>query len=127
MVIANGGDGPVSSDFIASSVGTNPVLIRRLMGDLREAGLVASKAGPTGGFVLARPVGEITLDRIYGAVAQEELFPRHDHPNLQCPIGRTIGTVLDKIYGGAESAVRDSLRRLCLSDLVYGAETAAAE
>ena len=41
---------PTSSDYIAGSVGTNPVLIRRLMGDLRAAGIVGSRAGATGGF-----------------------------------------------------------------------------
>ena len=55
LMLATKADGPISSDYIAGSVGTNPVLIRRLMGDLRNAGLVDSRAGATGGFVLARP------------------------------------------------------------------------
>ncbi len=127
LLIADKGEKPVSSDFIASSVGTNPVLIRRLMGDLRAAGLVLSRAGPAGGFVLAMPVDQIALDRVYAAISHEDLFPRHVHPNMKCAMGRAIGPVLDRVYGMAEGAVRDSLRRTRLSDLVVTARNIAAE
>jgi len=127
LVIADGGDAPTSSDYIASSVGTHPVLIRRLMGDLRVAGIVTSKAGPTGGFILAKPMAEITLDRVYSAIEHDELFPRHVNPNMHCPIGRAIGPVLDMVYDGTESAVRESLRHLCLSDLVSAAQASVAQ
>jgi Rrf2 family protein len=126
LLIADKGGKPTSSDFIASSVGTNPVLIRRLMGELRAVGLVQSKAGPAGGFVLGMPVTEIALDKVYAAVSPENLFPRHENPNIKCPMGRAIGPLLDQVYGVAEGAVRDALRQTRLADLVTTAHDIAA-
>jgi DNA-binding IscR family transcriptional regulator len=91
------------------------------MGDLRSAGLVMSKAGPAGGFVLARSAHEITLDAVYDAIAEDDLFPRHARPNMKCPIGKAIGPVLDQVYGGVQSAVRRSLSQTRLGDLVGAA------
>lgn len=121
LVMAAKRDGPVCSDFIAGSVGTNPVLIRRLMGDLREAGLVESRAGSAGGFVLAKDLSEITLDQVYRAVEEAPLFPRHENPNEKCPIGREIGRVLDQLYGAAEGSMMDALHKATLADLAAAA------
>jgi Rrf2 family protein len=113
---------PTSSDYIAGSVGTNPVLIRRLMGDLRAAGIVDSRAGATGGFVLAMPVERIGLDEIYRAVEDAPLFARHENANPNCPIGRAVGSLLDRVLGQAESAMVQSLKRTTLADLLRSQE-----
>lgn len=122
LVLALKGDGPVCSEYIAGSVGTNPVLIRRLMGDLRAAGLVDSRAGATGGFVLARPAERIGLDEIYRAVESEALFSRHAKANPKCPIGRAVGPLLDRVLGQAEGAMVQSLNRTTLGDLIRSQE-----
>ena len=122
VMLAAKTDKPTSSDFIASSVGTNPVLIRRLMGELRTAGLVDSRAGATGGFVLARPADRIGLDEIYRAVEYAPLFSRHEKANQNCPIGRAVGSLLDRVLGQAESAMLQSLKRTTLADLLGSQE-----
>lgn len=122
LLLATNTQGPVSSDYIAGSVGTNPVLIRRLMGDLRAAGLVDSRAGAAGGFVLARPAERIGLDEIYGAVEADPLFSRHGNANPKCPIGRAVGPLLDRVLGQAESAMLQSLKRTTLGDLIHSQE-----
>lgn len=122
LLLATNTQGPVSSDYIAGSVGTNPVLIRRLMGDLRAAGLVDSRAGAAGGFVLARPAERIGLDEIYGAVEGDPLFSRHGNANPKCPIGRAVGPLLDRVLGEAESAMLHSLKRTTLGDLINSQE-----
>ena len=122
LMLATKADGPISSDYIAGSVGTNPVLIRRLMGDLRNAGLVDSRAGATGGFVLARPAERIGLDEIYQAVESEPLFSRHAKANPKCPIGRAVGPLLDRLLGEAESAMVLNLKRSTLGDLIQSQE-----
>ena len=58
---------PVTSSAIAAMVGAHPVHVRRVMGTLREAGLVESQPGPTGGWALARDPREISLYDIYHA------------------------------------------------------------
>jgi len=122
LMLATNTKGPVSSDYIAGSVGTNPVLIRRLMGDLRAAGLVDSRAGAAGGFVLAQPAERIGLDDIYRAVEADPLFSRHGNANPKCPIGRAVGPLLDRVLGQAESAMLQSLKRTTLGDLINSQE-----
>ena len=113
---------PTSSEYIAGSVGTNPVLIRRLMGELRSAGIVDSRAGATGGFVLAKPVERIGLDEVYRAVEDAPLFSRHENASPNCPIGRAVGPLLDRVLGQAESAMLQSLKRTTLGDLLRSQE-----
>lgn len=125
LMLATSKGGPTSSDYIAGSVGTNPVLIRRLMGDLRNAGLVDSRAGATGGFVLARPAERIGLDEIYQAVEAEALFARHAKANPKCPIGRAVGPLLDRVLGEAEAAMVLNLKRTSLGDLIHSQEVLA--
>lgn len=122
LVLAIKADKPVCSEYIAGSVGTNPVLIRRLMGDLRAAGLVDSRAGATGGFVLARPVDRIALDEVYRAVESEPLFARHTNANPKCPVARAAELLLDRILGQAEGAMLQSLTRTTLGDLIRSQE-----
>lgn len=113
---------PTSSDCIAGSVGTNPVLIRRLMGDLRAAGIVESRAGAAGGFVLAKSVERLGLDEIYRAVEDAPLFARHEKANPNCPIGRAVGSLLDRVLGQAEGSMVQSLKRTTLADLLRSQE-----
>ena len=57
----------VTSDFIAASVGTNPVIIRKLLIQLKAAGLIQVKRG-TGGTALEKPIADISLYDVYHAV-----------------------------------------------------------
>lgn len=111
----------VTSEQIANSVNTNPVFIRRVLGLLREAGLVVARRGAGAGWRLAAPPEQTTLDRVYDAVAapDEPLFAlHHGTPNLECPVGRGIRPVLRGVYDGAERALRAELARVTLSDLL---------
>ena len=60
-----GADEGMNSDYISKSVGTNPVVIRRLLGQLRSENFVGSKAGPNGGFYLKKEPSTINLAQIY--------------------------------------------------------------
>jgi len=114
-----GGEAPLTSGFIASSVNTNPVVVRRLLALLRQAGLVRSQGGPGGGWVLLRPASRITLRNVYRAVEGEELFPLHARsPNPRCPVGRTIQAALSGHYREARLAVERDLSRTTVAALV---------
>ena len=100
----------LTSDQVAASVNTNPVVIRRCLGDLRRAGLVSVIRGAGAGWSLARLPGEITLLEVYEAVGPEPPFGlHHAEPNLECPVGRGIRPALSRVYGSVEGPV-DRLR-----------------
>lgn len=107
-----------TSQFIAGSVNVNPVVIRRTLGQLKDAGIVTVDAG-VGGAHMARPLEKITLLDIYKAVesSQEELFDFHANPNPACPVGGNIHAVLDEELAEAQQALETRLAQTTLADL----------
>ena len=113
------GKGPVCSGFIAQSVNTNPVVIRRLMANMEQAALVKSIAGRKGGFVLAKLPKEITLQEIFNALEGSEIFRMHARePSRQCPVGSCISYVISRPLKVAEEAMSAALARTTLNDVV---------
>ncbi|AFK21433.1 Rrf2 family transcriptional regulator (plasmid) [Haloferax mediterranei ATCC 33500] len=111
-------DERLSSDRLAWSVNTNPVVIRQLLCSLREANLVDSKRGPTGGFTLARDPEEITLRNIYEAVEDGEPFCFHtNEPNDECTVGEYIQPVLGELLEPAIQAMLDELDSVTIADV----------
>lgn len=112
-------DEAVTSDYIAGSVNTNPVVIRRLLRKLADAGLVSSCPGSAGGSRLARSPAKITLLDAYAAVESAELFGEHSQqPNVKCPVGRNIVDVLTPRMQAAEAAAAASLKKTTIADLI---------
>ncbi|WP_322925251.1 Rrf2 family transcriptional regulator [Paenibacillus campi] len=108
-----------TGDFIAASVNTNPVVIRRLMSMLKKAGLIEVRAG-IGGAYLLKPGHEMTLLDIYRAVEVAEenrLFGIHDHSNIACPVGRNIEQVLQTELQAAQQALEQRLAQTTLQQL----------
>ena len=109
---------PATSELVASSVGTNPSLIRRLMSQLARAGRLSAQRGTGGGAVLARPAESITLLDVYRAVDEEsEVIPIHRTSSPRCPIGRHIEGALEARVAAAEGAMRAELERATIADL----------
>ena len=109
---------PASSELIASSVNTNPALIRRLLSQLAKAGLTSSQMGSGGGALLARPGSSITLLDVHRAIDEDfVVFPPHQEPSPQCPIGRNINKVLQGRMVEVERAVERELARTTIADL----------
>ena len=109
----------LTSEFIAGSVNTNPVFIRRLLASLRKARLVASQTGPGGGWTLLRPSRDITLRDIYRATEERPLFAMHTSPpNPDCEVGSNIQDVLGKHYDATLRAMEQRLEQTTLHDLV---------
>ncbi|HEU0239256.1 MAG TPA: Rrf2 family transcriptional regulator [Mycobacterium sp.] len=109
----------MTSEQVAASVNTNPVIIRRSLGDLRRAGLVDVRRGAGAGWRLARDPGEITLLDVYDAVEHEPLFAMHrSEPNLQCPVGYGIRPVLGYVYGNIDETLRRELARTSIDDVL---------
>jgi Rrf2 family protein len=108
-----------NSDLLAGSVNTNAVVIRRILSDLRRAGLVKTHKGAGGGARLSRPPAEISLDAVYRAMECGPSFSPHPHqPNQRCPIGRKIEVTLESIFAEAETALQEALAKRTLSDVL---------
>ena len=110
---------PLTSDFIAGSVNTNPVVIRRLLGLLRRAGLVKSQPGVSGGWELVAKPGNITLGGLYQIVRPGAVFAMHrQQPNVLCPVGRNIQRGLGAHYQKAQAAMEAELDRTTIADVL---------
>ncbi|NNN05298.1 MAG: Rrf2 family transcriptional regulator [Elusimicrobia bacterium] len=117
-VIAWHEDARHSSREIASSVATNPVVIRRLLAQLSRAGIVESAHGAKGGFRLARPAGKIRLYDVYAAVEEGGFFALPEKGNDQCPVSCRMKAILDGVFKRVESKVVPELKRATLADVV---------
>src|SRR5690606_24235035 len=96
-----------TGDYIARSVNTNPVIIRKIIGMLKRAGLIQVRRG-VGGASLMKPADQITLLDVYLAVdvAEEgQLFNLHEHPNPDCTVGRNIEAALRTEFMEAQEAL----------------------
>ena len=110
----------VTSDYIAGSVNTNPVVIRRLLRELANAGLVTSVPGTSGGSRLAVAPEDITLLDVHAAVEDEQLFGQHSQqPNVHCPVGNRIAEVLTPRFDDASRALKESLARTTIASLLH--------
>ena len=110
----------LTSQQIAGSVNTNPVVIRRLLGLFRKAGLVESKKGIGGGWVLLADPEQITLLDVLRAVEpQNKIFVHHRcGPNVQCPVGRNIQGVLNEIYAEIQKGMAERLARSSIGSVM---------
>lgn len=113
-----GSESCLTSGAIAGSVQTNPVVIRRVMGLLRDHGLVQSQPGPGGGWKAARAASEINLRDVFRTVQEESLFamPRHD-PSAECPVGFWLPSILVSCFSEAEAALLDRLAAVSIADV----------
>jgi Rrf2 family protein len=109
---------PVTSEYLAGSVNTNPSLIRRLLTQLARAGLTTAQMGTGGGALLAKRADSITLLDVYRAVAEErDVIPMHTAPNPDCPVGRNIQAVLETRFDAAERALERELAQTTIAEL----------
>lgn len=109
-----------TGDYIAGSVNTNPVIVRRIMGMLKKAGLVDVRPG-VGGASLRKSPDRITLLDVYRAVnatEENQLFRVHEDPNPECLVGRNIEKVLRSELAEAQSAMESRLAQTALSQLI---------
>ncbi|GIF62432.1 Rrf2 family transcriptional regulator [Asanoa ishikariensis] len=113
------GHAVATSEQIATSANTNPVVIRRLLGELRRAGLVESRRGAGAGWALARDLESITLLDVHDAVEPGPLFALHrSTPDQGCVIGYGIQPALRGIYDGIEENLRRELAGVTLEDVL---------
>ena len=112
----------VTSDFLAGSINTNPVVIRKILTQLRNAGLITVARG-TGGVTPTRPLSDITFYDVYQAIEPVEngdLFHFHEAPNPECPVGRNIHGLLDGKLRAIQSAMETEMKKYTIADIHTG-------
>jgi Rrf2 family protein len=108
----------MTSEELASSIRTNPTVIRRLIAKLVEAGLLASFKGKSGGVKLARPAKEISLRDIYTAVLEKRLIANRDkEPQKACPVSCAMGKLMHEVIDGIEDNSLKYMSSIRLSEL----------
>lgn len=111
-----------TSEFLAQSIGTNPVVVRRIAKLLEHAGLIEIYAG-IGGSELRKPLAQIRLLDVYRAVEGTEangLFAIHEHPHPACPVGAHIQATLEETFAEAQRAMEQVLQERTMADIVHG-------
>lgn len=118
-LMAWSGEEPLKSEQVAESVNTNPVVIRRMLLELAEAGLVVSQTGSLGGSRLANDPAKTTLLDVYQALECRGVFSLHRQPpSRDCPVGVNIETVLGEVLLEVDSAVEQVLEKITIDDVV---------
>jgi Rrf2 family protein len=114
-----------SSETLAASAGSNPVHVRRVLGRLRRAGLVRSRSGPNGGWLVPAPPCDVTLADVWRAVNGDDPVLGLHSANPDCTVGRRIQDALVGVDRRASAALSAELERTTLGDLVRS--TAASD
>ncbi|EHI74696.1 transcriptional regulator [Streptococcus criceti] len=110
----------LSSQALATSVGTNASYIRKVIALLKNAELITSHQGKVG-YELTKNSADISLLDIYYAtqeVAQVKLFQVHQHANLECPVGKHIEGAISPVFQQAENQLAQELADQSLADVI---------
>jgi DNA-binding IscR family transcriptional regulator len=109
---------PMTSETLADCMTANPVVVRRTMGLLREAGIVSSARGHAGGWTISADLDAITLRQLHEALGEPAIFAignRNETP--ECLVEQSVNAVLDGAFAEAEALLIDRFSSVTLADL----------
>lgn len=110
--------GPMTSDALGRCLGTNPVVVRRTMGLLREAGLVAAGRGHAGGWTITADLASVTLRDLHEALGEPALFAvGHRSENPGCLVEQVVNAALDDAFDEAEALLMERFASVSLAQL----------
>ncbi len=108
----------MTSERLASAMGTNPVVVRRIMAGLRDLGLVASGKGHGGGWTIACDLDRVTLHDVYVALGSPEVFAMgHRSEAPSCLVEQAVNASLASAFRDAETLLLARLREITLGRL----------
>lgn len=111
-------DTPITSETLSNYIGTNPVVIRRTMGFLREAGYVTSVRGHAGGWQLKVDLSSVTLHDLHIALGEPGIFAiGHRNERPDCLVEQVVNAALDDAFREAEMVFLKRMREVSLADL----------
>jgi Rrf2 family protein len=107
----------MTSAEMAACAGTNPVVIRRTLAGLREAGIVSSRKGHGGGWLLTRPPAEVTLEQVQRALGERVAAVEAADGGQSCRVERAVHRALDDAVAEANRVLDQRLAAVTLADL----------
>jgi Rrf2 family protein len=115
-------DGPLTSETLAPMMKTNPVVLRRTMAGLRDAGVVRSEKGHGGGWSLTRPLASVTLGDVYDALGVSAPFNiGHRDRSPRCLLERAANRALGAALADAEALLVERLRGVTVAEVLADA------
>lgn len=118
-------DAPVTSEALGSMMDTNPVVIRRMLGGLRDAGIVMAGKGHGGGWSLAADLAKVSLGDVYESLGVASAFGIGLHEEApRCPLEREVNRAVGDALAQAEAYLMERFRSVNVADLI---ETAHKE
>jgi Rrf2 family protein len=110
-------DRAMTSDEIAGWLHTNPVVVRRMVAGLRDAGILASARGHGGGWTLARPVEAITLADVAAALQERFVTFNTETESPGCLVEQSVNKALDGFRVEVERMLGDRLTTVTLAQI----------
>jgi len=121
--VAHAGDEGTTSEAIAKSLKTNPVVVRKILKLLEQQGLVALRQGRHGGVTLRHPASAIALGQIYKAIESESgVFAMRSQVQERCEVACAMKRRLGPIFNAANDAVEKALSKTSLAELIRGVD-----
>ncbi len=117
-LLADRGPELLSSAEMAGSADANPVYVRRVLGRLREAGIVSSRPGVGGGWELVRDPTDITLGDVWRAIQADDRLLGLHQVNPRCEVGRAIQRHLAAVDRRAKAALQSELDRITVAEML---------
>jgi Rrf2 family protein len=109
---------PMTSEQLAGAMQTNPVVIRRILGGLRDAGFVRSEKGHGGGWTIARDLTAITMHDVYDAIGRPKLMAMGNRTEAPgCLVEQAVNAALDPAFRDAEALLLDRFAAVTLAEL----------
>jgi DNA-binding IscR family transcriptional regulator len=110
--------GPHTSETLARAMGTNPVVIRRMMAGLRKGGLVRAARGKGGGWTIAGDSARLTLNDVYMALGEPAIIAMRNRTNApECLIEQAVNAALSDAFEAAEALLLNRFKEVTLGDL----------
>ena len=110
----------ITSEFLAGSIGVNPVIIRQIIIKLKKAGIVKVGRG-RGGIKAERNLDGVRLYDVYvavDAVSRRGMFRFHENPNPKCPVGKKIHDALDGSLREIQRVFEEKLKSITIGDIM---------
>jgi DNA-binding IscR family transcriptional regulator len=121
-------DGPVTSEALARAMGTNPVVIRRIMAGLRDQGYLRSEKGHGGGWTIARDLAEVTLRDVYVALGSPEILAMGNRTEAPgCLVEQAVNAALGEAFDDAEALLLRRFGEVTLAALSADFHTRLAQ